>query len=48
MPVFIKRAYRDETYISNMAAAVETFNAELAELVERIRKYQPSPVREAA
>ena len=47
MPVFIKRAYRDETYISNMAAAVETFNAELAELVERIRAYEPSK-REAA
>ncbi len=41
MPAFIKRAYRDEAYIRQMAAAVKTFNEELAELVEKIRRYQP-------
>lgn len=39
MPVFIKRAYRDEKYITDMADAVDRFNDELAALVERIRKY---------
>jgi hypothetical protein len=31
-----------------MAKAVETFNEELAALVERVRSYQPSSHREAA
>jgi len=48
MPVFIKRAYRDEAYIATMAEAVDKFNEELAELVERIRNYQPSTQKEAA
>jgi hypothetical protein len=48
MPVFIKRAYRDETYIAMMAKAVETFNEELAALVARVRSYQPSSHRKAA
>lgn len=48
MPVFIKRAYRDEPYIKTMAGAVDQFNDELAALVERVRNYQPSTVREAA
>ena len=48
MPVFIKRAYRDETYIAGLSKAVEAFNAELAELVERVRTYQPSSQKEAA
>lgn len=48
MPVFIKRAYRDEPYIATMAKAVETFNEELAAMVERVRSYQPSERREAA
>lgn len=47
MPVFIKRAYRDETYIATMAEAVAKFNDELAELVERIRNYSVEQ-REAA
>lgn len=48
MPVFIKRAYRDEAYIKTMAGAVDAFNEELAALVERVRAYQPSNQKEAA
>lgn len=39
MPAFIKRAHRDERYIADLAAAVTQFNAELAEMVEKIRAY---------
>jgi hypothetical protein len=38
MPLFKKRAYRDDGYIANLAGAVEAFNAELNETVERIRR----------
>lgn len=48
MPVFIKRAYRDDTYIKTMAEAVEKFNEELETLVQRIRAYQPTAQKEAA
>lgn len=48
MPVFIKRAYRDEPYIKTMAGAVDQFNDELSALVERVRAYQPSTQKEAA
>lgn len=48
MPVFIKRAYRDEAYIATMAEAVDRFNEELAALVELIRNYQPNAQKEAA
>ncbi len=39
LPLFIKRAHRDEAYIARLSAAVDEFNAELAETVERIRHY---------
>ncbi len=39
LPLFIKLAYRDEAYIAGLAAAVDAFNAELAETVDRIRSY---------
>lgn len=39
LPLFVKRAYRDEGYIANLAGAVKLFNAELAETVDRIRNY---------
>lgn len=39
MPPLIKKAYRDELYIQKMATAVDTFNADLAEMVERIQRY---------
>jgi hypothetical protein len=37
MPMFKTRANRDETYIKTLDAAVRQFNAELAELVAKIR-----------
>lgn len=39
MPLFVKRAYRDQGYIANLAGAVSAFNEELAETVEKIRRY---------
>lgn len=39
LPLFIKRAYRDDGYIANLAGAVSTFNDELAATVDRIRRY---------
>jgi len=38
LPLFVKRAARDEAYIRDLAAAVDAFNSELAEIVERIRR----------
>lgn len=38
MPLFVKRMGRDEAYIQSLATAVDAFNAELAETVERIRR----------
>lgn len=45
MPPFIKRAYRDDAYIRDLAVAVDHFNAELDEIVGKIRSYG---MREAA
>lgn len=39
LPLFVKRAYRDESYIANMATAVKDFNEELAEIVGKVRAY---------
>lgn len=39
MPPLIKRAQRDEAYIRALERAVDEFNVELAELVEKIRRY---------
>ncbi|QDP57335.1 MAG: putative exonuclease [Prokaryotic dsDNA virus sp.] len=47
LPIFIKRMTRDEEYIAKVATAVDQFNAELAELVERVRAYG-QPMQEAA
>lgn len=41
MTPLIKRAYRDDAYIKTLADAVDTFNAELAEIVARVRAYEP-------
>lgn len=46
LPLFVKRAHREEAYIKELAQAVDDFNAELAEIVERVRRY--GHVREAA
>lgn len=44
LPLFVKRAYRDDGYIATIAGAVKAFNEELAETVERIRRYgAPKP-----
>lgn len=40
MPFFVKRATRDDAYIAELDGAVETFNAELDAMVEKIRKYE--------
>lgn len=39
MPLFVHRVYRDEEYITQLASAVDAFNAELAALVEKVRSY---------
>ena len=39
LPPLIKRAYRDEVYIAGLSRAVDEFNAELHEVVEKIRRY---------
>lgn len=39
LPPFIKRSFRDESYIRDLEAAVDQFNSELAEVVERIKSY---------
>lgn len=40
LPLFVTRVHRDDDYIAALQAAVADFNAELAELVERIRRYE--------
>ena len=40
LPLYVKRAYRDEIYIAGLARAVTEFNAELADIVARLRKYE--------
>jgi len=37
LPMFAKRIFRDEPYIKKLAAEVDRFNNELADLVEKIR-----------
>lgn len=39
LPLFVKRVTRDNGYIANLAGEVDRFNDELAQIVERIRKY---------
>lgn len=39
MPLYVKRAHRDEAYIAKLASAVDEFNDELAKMVERVREY---------
>lgn len=39
LPLFIKRAPRDEEYIRNLSSEVDRFNDELAATVEKIRRY---------
>ena len=39
MPMFTKRAYREDGYIAKLSDEINAFNAELHELVEKIRRY---------
>lgn len=39
LPLFVKRAYRDEEFIKDLAAEVARFNEELATVVETVRHY---------
>lgn len=43
LPLFIKRARRDETYIKALAAEVARFNDELDAIVERVKAYGRAP-----
>jgi hypothetical protein len=45
LPLFVTRVYRDEPFIRELSAAVDQFNAELAEMVERIRGLDGSLLR---
>jgi hypothetical protein len=46
LPLIRYRAYRDEDYVRSLAKAVKAFNDELAEIVERVRRYgQPSTLK---
>lgn len=47
LPLFRTRVYRDETIIKDMGAAVDQFNAELGELVARIRRLGEPQARAA-
>ncbi len=49
MQPLIKRAYRDSFYIKKLSDALDQFNDELLELVEKLRMYSPSiPAHERA
>lgn len=39
LPLYVKRLYRDEEHIKALSEGVDRFNAELAELVETVRRY---------
>lgn len=44
LPLFVKRAYRDQGYIANLVGAVAVFNAELDEIVEKVKRIgEPVP-----
>jgi hypothetical protein len=47
LDLFVRRAYRDEKYIKQLAEAVDAFNEELQATVERIRsRGQPSRLKQ--
>lgn len=47
LPLFVIREHRDEDYIAKLAAAVDEFNGELSDMVERIRSLQPKQLEAA-
>lgn len=48
VPLFVKRAWRDEAYIAKLESAVAAFNDELQAIVERLSRYQQPFASEAA
>lgn len=46
LPLFVVREYRDDDYIERLRIAVDQFNEELAQLVERVRAYGGGSVLE--
>lgn len=47
LPLFVKRADRDEAYLDELAVEIGRFNEELYETVERVRRYgAPAPIKE--
>ena len=48
LPLFVKRAYRDDAYIANLAFEVERFNEELAATVGCIKRYGDPALTRAA
>lgn len=47
LPLFVKRAYRDEPYIGEIAVAVERFRNEMAEMQSRVTRLVPQTERAA-
>lgn len=43
LPLFTIRVHRDDEYIAKLSAAVDQFNDELAEAIERIRRMSDGP-----
>lgn len=43
LPLFVKRTWRDEEYIKELAKAIDQFNTELRETVEKVRAYAVVP-----
>lgn len=46
LPLLVVHVARDEAYIKQIAEAVDAFNAELNELIEKIRSYGQEPVKQ--
>jgi hypothetical protein len=40
LPLFCKRAYRDEAMIARLKVEVDDFNAQLVEVIERVKNYK--------
>lgn len=40
LPLFVKRVYRDEPYIARLKVEVDSFNAEMLEVIEQVKQYK--------
>ena len=45
LPLFVKRAYRDEEYIADLRTELAKFNDELDDVVQRVRMYGQSSLK---